>query len=63
MEDKTAAEVCRTKIGGIIRRAKIPQSNVDKEEKRALQSLRKNERIVIIPADKGNATVFMDVED
>ena len=33
--------------------------NVSKEEQSALRSLRNNDSVVVLPADKGNATVVM----
>ena len=60
-------EEARRKIAGIIRRfngnGKSVQPNVSVEENRALNCLMKDDDIVILPADKGNATVVMDKAD
>ena len=39
---------------------KPSQSNLDREQRLALSKLKKNDSIIILPADKGNATVVMD---
>jgi len=43
--------------------AKPPVPNISKEEKLALDKLRKDTSIQILPADKGRATVIMDKDD
>ncbi|XP_072048616.1 uncharacterized protein [Amphiura filiformis] len=40
--------------------ANITKSNLSKDEKRALQDLKKDENIMILPADKGKSTVVLD---
>ena len=40
-----------------------PNRNVTREEEEALKELKNNEKIVILKADKGNATVVMNTED
>ncbi|XP_011859649.1 PREDICTED: uncharacterized protein LOC105557106, partial [Vollenhovia emeryi] len=47
----------------ILRKAKPPTQNINREERLALRSLRQNDDILILPADKGNATVVMDKRD
>ena len=47
----------------MIRRTVLPKSNVSQEEREALCALRSEQSIVVLPADKGNATVVMDVEE
>ena len=49
----------RGRVCGILRRAKVPRSNLTKEQRTALKELRGLEDEVILPADKGNATVMM----
>ena len=39
-----------------------PPQNVTKEERQALQELAKDTSVVVLPADKGKATVVMDTE-
>ena len=66
-KDVSLEEEARRKIAGIIRRfngnGKSVQPNVSAEENRALKCLVKDDDIVILPADKGNATVVMDKAD
>ena len=38
-------------------------SNLSKEGKAAFEALKKDKHIVVVPADKGNATVVLDAED
>ena len=58
--DSNAAQKLREGVARIISRAKLPKSNLSQLQQRALKSLKKDESIVIVPADKGNATVVMD---
>ena len=53
------ADDLRGRVCGILRRAKVPRSNLTKEQRTALKELRGLEDEVILPADKGNATVMM----
>ena len=50
-------------VCGILRRAKPPKDNLTKEQRRALKELKDLEDEVILPADKGNATVVMRRKD
>ena len=58
--DKGAAFAARAAVCNIVRKAKPLPSNITKDERRALEELRKNPDIVIAKADKGNAMVVMD---
>ncbi|KAM7312611.1 uncharacterized protein ISCGN_009516 [Ixodes scapularis] len=52
------------KVIGIL--SKIPQHqrhNLPKEEVKALRALREDDKIVLLPADKGNSTVVLDRDD
>ena len=53
------ADDLRGRVCGILRRAKVPRSNLTKEQRTALKELRGLKDEVILPADKGNATVMM----
>ena len=57
------AEDLRGRVCGILRRAKPPRDNLTKEQRKALKELKGLEDEVILPADKGNATVVMRRED
>ena len=50
----------RTEIVEAIKSSKVPKSNISKGEKMALRSLKQEDSIMILPADKGRATVVMD---
>ena len=39
------------------------ESNIMKEEEKAIDTLRKDKSIMILPADKGTCTVIFDKED
>ncbi len=55
------AELCN-KIAGKLKSAKLPPSNVTREEVGAIYTLTKDKTITILPADKGRTTVLMDTE-
>ena len=44
---------------GILRSARLPKDNMRKDHRKALKELRSLKDEVILPADKGNATVVM----
>ena len=48
---------------GAICLAKPPRSNVSKGERQAIDELKKLKDTVILPADKGKATVVLDKEE
>ena len=50
-------ECGRAAIAGLIVKEQPPRQNVSKKEREAIRSLKENEDIVIIEADKGNSTV------
>ena len=47
----------------IVKNSKPPRSNISKPERSAIESLKKDKRIQILPADKGRATVVIDNSD
>ena len=55
------AMVLRSEMAGVLRSTKPPKSNITRKERKALQDLKKEESIFILPADKGKATVLMEV--
>ena len=44
----------------ILKHAKVPESNISKDERAALRDLRSDDSIIITPADKGRATVILN---
>ena len=57
------AMVLRSEMAGVLRNAKPPRSNISREERKALVDLKKEESVLILPADKGKATVIMEVSN
>ena len=57
------AENLRGQVCGILRRAKLPKDNLTVRQRMALKKLRALEDEMVLPADKGNATVIMAKED
>ena len=60
VNNEAIADITRSKITGILKNAKIPSSNITKEEKEALSILRSDNSIVILNTDKGNSTVILN---
>ena len=60
--EKLAAKA-RMNVIGAIRRAKIPLWNISHKEMHALKDIANDEKILVLPADKGKATVVMDKAD
>ena len=61
--DPENAKKLRIGVSDALRIARPPPSNLDKEMRKALKDLRNDEDIVILGADKGNATVVLDRSD
>ena len=53
----------RGRVCGLLRKAKLPKSNLTKVQRSALKDLRAMDDVIILPADKGNATVVMSKEE
>ncbi|XP_072380766.1 uncharacterized protein [Diabrotica undecimpunctata] len=54
------AEEIRTESARILHKAKTPKNNLSHQEIRAIKSLNAYKDVVILPADKGNATILSD---
>ena len=54
------AELARTRIVGAIAKARPPPVNLLPQERKAIKTLQEDDRILVLPADKGRATVVMD---
>ena len=61
--DKETAQQLRHRVNSILSTANSPRSNLDKQQRESVRSLRDDENIVILPVDKGNATVTLDRTD
>jgi len=59
MDEETSAEI-RAEVSQVLSRGRKPTSNLSVSEKNALLALRKREDIVVLPSDKGRATVVLD---
>ena len=57
------ADTIRADLSSIIRNAKPAIRNITRKQSISLKSLQQNENIIILPADKGRATVVLDKED
>ena len=55
---KQAGNQARVQIAEVLRRAKLPKSNLNTKELKALKELRQDNSIHILKADKVNATDF-----
>ena len=53
----------RSKVANILTSSNPPKSNLSKDERQAIKELKKIDNIMILPADKGRATVVMDKEE
>ena len=53
----------RSDINSLLRKAKVPKSNLTKQEKIGLSQLKKDKDRVILTADKGVVMIIMDKED
>ena len=61
--DHRTAEALRMAVSGALQQAKAPRPNLAFQQRRAIQDLKRDESIVLVPADKGRATVIMDKEE
>ena len=61
--EKGEAERARAAVANVIKHTKLPKANIRKEEWAALSNLERDKTILVLEADKGDATVVMDVAD
>ena len=60
VSDDTAEDI-RQRMIGLLKKFKLPRSNLSNEECKAIKKLQKDTSLAILPADKGRATVVMDM--
>ena len=60
---KGQAAALKAEVAEILREAKAPPSNLTMKERKAIKTLKENDEIVIVPADKGKCTLTMDKDD
>jgi len=58
--EEEEAEDFRSEILGTLRSARCPQSNLTVQEQKAVSDLKRHPSVMILPADKGRATVVLD---
>ena len=58
--EEEVAEGFRNEVLGTLRSAKCPQSNLTVQEQQAVSDLKSNPMVMVLPADKGRATVVLD---
>ena len=61
--DRDLANDLRGRVCGLLRKAKLPKSNLTKVQRGVMKDLRAMDDVIILPADKGNATVVMSREE
>ena len=60
--DAEQADTVRRAVNGILQQAEPSKPNITKEMRDALKSLKEDESIMVLPADKGRASVVMDTD-
>ena len=61
--DEVTAASLRSEVARSVKRRKDPKPNISPEEIKALHELKKDNDIMILPADKGRATIVLDKSD
>ena len=61
--EQSTSDALRTDMAEVLRKAKPLKSNMSFKQRSAVRALRNDSNIVIVPADKGKATVVMDRTD
>ena len=57
------ANTIRADLSSVIRSTQVPKPKCTRNQIAALKSLQQNDNIIILPADKGRATVILNKED
>ena len=60
--DSASKQELRAKVTSILKNAKPPANNINAKDRRAISDLKKDDDIIILPADKGKITVVLDSE-
>ena len=61
--DRITSETIRQDVSVLIRKAKQIIPNITLKERNSLKKLSLDEELIVLPADKGNCTVVLDVKD
>ena len=57
------ADTIHADLSSVTHRTEAPKPNCTRNQIAALKSLQQNDKIIILPADKGRATVILNKED
>lgn len=61
---QSVKDTIRVSVANILKNCKVPATvNITKEQEKALDNLRKDETVKILPADKGRSIVVMDSDE
>ena len=60
VRDAAAVGIAHAKVAAILKSAEPPSNNNITQEEEALKELKRNPKIVVMKADKGNVTVVID---
>ena len=60
--DAEQADTVRRAVNGILQQAEPPEPNITKEMRDALKNLKEDESIMVLPTNKGRASVVMDTD-
>ncbi|XP_072017874.1 uncharacterized protein [Amphiura filiformis] len=63
LNNNNEATVLRSEMAGALRSSKPPKSNITREERQAINELKNEKSVLVLPADKGKASVIMDVHE
>ncbi|GJQ74289.1 hypothetical protein Trydic_g19186 [Trypoxylus dichotomus] len=61
--EANTAETVRQEVCAILRNTRLPKKNFSTEKLKVLIELKRNEKIIILPAGKGNDTVVLNTKD
>ncbi|KAK5648272.1 hypothetical protein RI129_003164 [Pyrocoelia pectoralis] len=61
--EQTKADEIKLDVINVLRKSKNPKPNISPKQLNTLNKLKKNENILVLPADKGNATVIVNTSD
>jgi len=58
--DTERADTVRRSVNTILQQAQLPTPNITKEQQEAFKSLKEDNSIMVLPADKGRASIILD---
>ena len=60
--DSEQADTVRRSVNNILQQAELPKPNITKDMQEALKNLKQDDSIMILPADKGRASVVLNTD-